>query len=181
MDNLTNLAGATPRQQDFIASLLSEREYTLGDVAINSPREASALIAELLRAPRRAVARQTDTELFEALSSVQKSKYAIPTSELFLELLDENVTGDLLFVEVREYRGTTYIRRLHGSVGDFNRSKLSRKDSLTILRHIARDAYKYARTFGEHYSCCGKCGAALTDERSRALLLGPDCRKAFGL
>lgn len=180
MDNLTNLAGATERQQTFIASLLAEREYTLGDVVISSPREASALIDALLRAPKRANARRGDQELFEALSSVQKSRYAIPTSEMFLETLDENIAGDLLFVEVREYRGTLYIRRLHGSVGGFSRTKLSRKDSLVILRHIARDAYKYARTFGEHYSCCGKCGAELTDERSRALLLGPECRKAFG-
>lgn len=181
MDIETALAGATPRQRDFIATLLAERDYTLGETRVDSPKEASALIDKILRAPKRIGAvRVVDKELAEALSAVQKSKYAIPTSELILDVFDENVTGDLLFVEVREYSNTLYIRRLHGSVGDFTRSRLSRRDSLAILSHIAQDSYKYAKLFGSHFRCCGKCGAPLTDERSRQLQLGPDCRKAFG-
>lgn len=176
----TQLAGATPRQRDFIETLLAERDYTLGtEVTVNSPADASNLINTLLRSPRRLVPLR-DAEMDEALSSVQKSKYAVPTSELMLELFDEPITGDLLFLEVREYRGTLYLRRLHGALGGFTRTKMSRRDTLSLLRHIARDTYKYARIFGEHYSCCGKCGADLTDEKSRRFQLGPDCRKAWG-
>lgn len=183
MDNLTNLAGATPRQQEFIADLLAKREYSLGDVVINNAREASALIEKLLKAPLKAkavVGRKRDEELYEALSKVQKSKYAIPTAELVMDFFDERVDNDLLFVEVREYNGTLYLRRLHGSLGSFVRSKMTRKDTLAVLAHIAQDTYKYARLFGEHYQVCGKCGAELTDEKSRKLQLGPECRKAWG-
>ena len=185
MDIQEKLAGATPRQRDFIIDLLANRDYVLGThETVNSAQEASSLISKLLAAPKKAPAARAavkrDEELLEALSAVQKSKYAIPVSELILDFFDENIDNDLLFVEVREYQNTLYIRRLHGSVGGFTRSKLSRRDSLAILRHIARDTYNYAKLFGQHYSCCGKCGADLTDEVSRRLQLGPDCRKAFG-
>jgi hypothetical protein len=183
MENLTNLAGATQRQQEFIADLLAKRVYTLGDIVIDSPKAASALIDALLKAPmkpRGEVRGARDQELYEALCKVQKSKYAVPTAELIMDFFDEKVDNDLLFVEVREYEGTRYIRRLHGAPGSFNRSKLSRSDSLAVLAQITQDTYKYARLFGEHYQCCGKCGAELTDAKSRKLQLGPDCRKAWG-
>lgn len=173
------LAGATERQRNFILDLLATREYG-EDVIVNSSSEASKLIDKLLRAPKKRGATPRDSELFTALSAVQKSRYAIPVSELFTDMMDEEIAGDLLFLQVSEYCGTLYLRRLHGSIGGFTRTKMSRNDSLTVLRIIATDTYKYARLFGEHYSCCGKCGAELTDERSRALLLGPDCRKEFG-
>lgn len=172
------LAGATERQQNFILTLAQEREYELTEI-INSPKEASDLISKLLKMPKK-VQKVHDPELSEALSKVIKSKYAVPVEELILDFYDENIDNDLLFVEVREYQGHLYLRRLHGSVGSFVRSKLSRKDTLAILGHIAQDPYKYAKLFGEHYSCCGKCGAELTDAVSRKLQLGPDCRKAFG-
>lgn len=174
------LDGATPRQQEFIKSLLKERNYEVGAVTINSPKEASNLIRRILLAPKKPL-QQVDSELFEALSSVQKSKYAVPTSELFLELFDEVINNDLLFLEVKERDNNLQIRRLHGAVGSFSRTELSRGDSLKILKVIAQDPYKYAKMFGEHYSCCGKCSAELTDEKSRKYLLGPDCRKAFGI
>lgn len=179
MEIKERIAGATERQQSFILDLLETREYDNLEFIINSPKEASNLIDALLKAPKKAKAHK-DTELFEALSAVQKSKYAIPVSELILDFFDEKIDNDLLFIEVREYNGTLYLRRLHGSVGSFVRTKLSRKDTLVILRHIAQDTYKYAKLFGMHYSCCGKCGADLTDETSRRYQLGPDCRKAWG-
>lgn len=172
------LSGATPRQVEFIKSLLDERIYTLSEnLVINSSSQASNLIRSLLQSPKKI---KEDAELFGALSSVPKARYAIPTSEIFLDTLDGKVNGDLLFVEVKERDRVLQIRRLHGSTGGFSRSTLSRNDSLTILGHIAQEPYKYTRLFGEHYSCCGKCGAELTDEVSRSLFLGPHCRKAFG-
>lgn len=181
MEIIDNLEGATPRQRDFINDLLARRDYVLGVEQIKSPQEASELISKLLKAPKKATpVIKRDEELFEALSAVQKSKYAIPTAELILDFFDEKIENDLLFVEVREYEKTLYIRRLHGAVGGFTRTKLSRRDSLVILQHLAKNTYEYARLFGEHYSCCGKCGADLTDEKSRRLQLGPECRKAFG-
>ena len=117
-----------------------------------------------------------------ALAGIPKSKYAIPVEELeFLELeAAPSIHGDLLFIEVREYMRTLYMRRLTGSVGSFTRHKLTHKDTLAIVELLERDPYTYAKLFGLHYSCCGKCGAELTDPISRKLQLGPECRKAFG-
>jgi hypothetical protein len=119
-------------------------------------------------------------ELYEALSKLPKSKYAIPTSEIISDFLADKIHGDLLFVEVREYKKTPYLRKLSGSIGYFTRIKPNALDTLAFVRILASDPHKYARIFGEHYRCCAKCGAELTDERSRELSLGPECRKAFG-
>lgn len=121
-----------------------------------------------------------NAELNEALSTVPKSKYAIPVDELMVDFLKKPVHGDLVFVEVKEYMKRLQINKLFGSVGAFTRVRPDVEDSLAFIRIIQSDPYKYARKFAEHYQCCGKCGAELTDPRSRELMLGPDCRRAFG-
>jgi hypothetical protein len=73
-----------------------------------------------------------------------------------------------------------YMRRLTGSVGGFTRWKVANDDAVTLVNIIAQDPYKYTKIFGQHYSCCGSCGAELTDPISRELQLGPECRKKFG-
>ena len=73
----------------------------------------------------------------------------------------------------------TYIKKLYGSVGAFTRVRPAVEDALVFTRIIKADPYKYTKLFAEHYQCCGKCGAELTDPKSRELMLGPECRKAF--
>jgi hypothetical protein len=120
-------------------------------------------------------------ELIGALQGVPKSKYAIPVSELMTDLLKDAVHGDLVFLEVREYMNKTYMKKLYGSVGAFTRVRPAIEDALVFVKIIKADPYKYTKLFAEHYQCCGKCGAELTDPKSRALMLGPECRKAFSL
>jgi hypothetical protein len=103
----------------------------------------------------------------------------VPTDVLELTDADDSFSGDLAFFEVREYMSTLYMRQLHGAPGRFNRSKLSAASVKAIIGIIAADPYRYTRMFGEHYACCGSCGAELTDQRSRELQLGPECRKKF--
>lgn len=186
MTAIIDLMGATDRQRGFILDLLDNRLYTLAadEHIIDNPRKASDLIDKLLRAPRKPLAAKPaarDAELEEALASVPKAKYAIPANEIFADMFDAKINNDLLFVEVKEYMNRLYVRRLHGSVGSFTRSKLTRSDSLTVLGIIKRNPYNYTKLFGEHHKCCGRCGAELTDDESRRLLLGPVCRKAFGV
>jgi hypothetical protein len=119
-------------------------------------------------------------ELNEALQTVPKSKYAIPVTELMLDFMKKPVHGDLVFLEIKEYMKRLQMNKLFGSVGAFTRVRPDVEDALAFIRVIQKDPYKYARTFAEHYKCCGKCGADLTDPRSRELMLGPDCRRAFG-
>jgi hypothetical protein len=118
--------------------------------------------------------------LQEALSKAPKSKYAIPVEELDIALNSTPLNGDLLFLEIREYMNNLYMRRLTGSVGGFTRWKVANDDAVTLVNIIAQDPYKYTKIFGQHYSCCGSCGAELTDPISRELQLGPECRKKFG-
>ncbi len=180
---------ASEKQVAFIDSLLTERE--LDAIQVSSFRsmlptltkkQASGTIDLLLRLPQKAtkVPGADKSLLQEALSSAPKSKYAIPTSELDISLEGTPLTGDLLFIEVKEYMGNLYMRRLTGSVGGFTRHRVPSQDSITIMNVISQDPYKYAKIFGQHYSCCGSCGAELTDPVSRDLQLGPECRKKFG-
>jgi len=180
---------ASEKQVAFIDSLLTERE--LDAIQVSSFRsmlptltrkQASGMIDLLLRLPQKAtkVPGADKSILQEALSSAPKSKYAIPASELDISLEGTPLTGDLLFIEVKEYMGNLYMRRLTGSVGGFTRHRVPSQDSVTIMNVISQDPYKYAKIFGQHYSCCGSCGAELTDPVSRDLQLGPECRKKFG-
>jgi hypothetical protein len=180
---------ASEKQVAFIDSLINERE--LDAIQVSSFRsmlptlnkkQASSTIELLLRLPQRStkVPGATKSLLQEALSKAPKSKYAVPVDELDISLEDTPLTGDLLFLEIREYMGNLYMRRLTGSVGGFTRHKVPSQDSMVIMDIIAKDPYKYAKIFGQHYSCCGSCGAELTDPVSRDLQLGPECRKKFG-
>jgi len=185
-----NANAASDKQISFINDLLATRELEpvaaegfRVAVATMDKKAASRLITVLLALPKKEA--KVDpaagkSQLQEALSKAPKSKYAIPNDELDISLVDTKLTGDHIFVEIREYMGNLYMRRLHGSVGAFTRSHVSNKDAVTIVNHIANDPYKYTRIFGVLYSCCGSCGAELTDPISRELQLGPECRKKFG-
>lgn len=188
---------ASEKQIKFLDDLMKSREVpaTLSAEYLASKStldiaKASRLISQLLALPRVAEKKSALAasdpksalwaELFEALSQIPQSKYAVPVSELMTDFLKKPVHGDLVFLEVKEYMKRLYIKQLFGSVGAFTRVRIDVEDALTFVRIIKSDPYKYARIFGEHYKCCGKCGAELTDPISRELMLGPWCRKAFG-
>lgn len=183
---------ASPKQIQFITDLIEKKN--LGDtakaltvmakIAANKldKQEASKLIDELIAAPVRVTSTPPATaagKLQNLLGEVPKAKYAIPMDEIDLGI-EETVNGDILFIEVREYMNVLYMRRLHGAPGNFNRSKLSFKDTELLVNLVKKDPLKYTQLFGEVHKCCGKCGAELTDQISRELKLGPRCRKEFG-
>jgi hypothetical protein len=180
---------ASPKQASFITDLLASREVdpelaetlerAIADDTL-SKSDASRHIDALIGLPKRKAASSTSSPMQTLLASVPKSRYAVPTDALELTDADDSFSGDLAFLEVREYMGTLYMRQLHGAPGRFSRSKLSAASVKAIIGIIAADPYRYTRMFGEHYACCGSCGAELTDQRSRELQLGPECRKKFG-
>jgi hypothetical protein len=191
---------ASERQTKFLDDLMVQREIPavilnvfLEQKAALTKKQASGYISMFLGFPEAEVknvaagltseqqARQRlFAELNEALQTIPKSKYAIPVSELMLDFMKKPVHGDLVFLEVKEYLKRLQMNKLFGSVGAFTRVRPDVEDALAFVRVIQKDPYKYARKFAEHYKCCGKCGADLTDPRSRELMLGPDCRRAFG-
>lgn len=177
---------ASEKQLAFVRDLIATREVN-DDLAVEieelieageySKWQASSDIDAFLQLPKRPKAK---SGLQAALARIPKSKYAIPMGEIEFLSLDDTFTGDIVFIEVKEYMGTLYMRQLHGSLGGFTRSRLGKETIATFVDIIEADPYKYTRLFGIHYTCCGSCGAQLTDERSRELQLGPECRKKFG-
>jgi hypothetical protein len=183
---------ATPKQIQFITDLIEKKNFgdtakaitVLTKIAAKKldKQEASKLIDELIATPARVTSTPPATmagKLQNLLGEVPKAKYAVPMDEIDLGI-DENVNGDILFIEVREYMNVLYMRRLHGAPGNFNRSKLSFKDTELLINLVKKNPLKYTQLFGEVHKCCGKCGADLTDQLSRELKLGPRCRKEFG-
>ena len=192
-----NTLTATEKQVSFILKLIGEREllqWSADDPSLSasalplwSRKDASDLIDGLLKMPRKpepmATAAGAETPAVAAqalLASIPKGKYAVPSDLLDLTV-EQNLSGDLLFIELKEWKDVRYLRKLLGSLGGFTRVKMSPSDNRRVAEVIAANPYKYAKLFGEHHSCCGSCGADLTDEKSRALMLGPECRKKFGL
>jgi hypothetical protein len=168
---------ATERQMAFIRNLVAERGVAPVDFAGMTVREASAQIEQLLATPKKSsVVRFSDV-----LSTLPKSKYALPYQLVAPVFTESNFDNDYLFVEVREYRGTTYMRKLHGSLGDFVRTRFTRDEEQSLFNILKENPVEYIQKFGEVFSCCGKCGASLTDEASRARLLGPDCARSLGV
>lgn len=179
---------ASPKQIDFLRSLDAEREgfrpsdlvSTLAGTREATSTEASQWIGALLRLPKKAKPAPAPSDaLHVALAAAVPSMYAIPTAGLILPGV--NMTGDLLFVEVRPWKGRNYLNRLHGAPGHFTRSRFTRSQSLGILAVIAGKHLEYARLFGEKFTVCGRCAAPLTDQRSRELFLGPTCAQHFGV
>ena len=193
MTTLT-ITQATQPQINFITDLIAGKnlgettraKQVLARIAASelTKAEASKLIDELKTAKKLEATTPTasgKTPMQALLSQVPKSRYAVSTDSIDLGLVDENVNGDYIFVEVREYMDSLYIRRLHGAPGGFNRTKLSFADTKVIVDVIAKNPLEHTQKFGELYACCGKCGADLTDQTSRELKLGPTCRKEFGV
>lgn len=180
----TTMIPASEKQENFIRDLLATRvlDQAYADELLDRLESntldktyASQAIDTMLKAPK-----QAGTSPFQKLlATVPKSKYAVTAEELEFTSADDNFKDTIVFLEVREFKGTLYMRQLHGSLGSFVRSKLSKNSIEAIVKVIAKDPYAYARLFGEHFTCCGSCGAVLTDDRSRELMLGPECRKKF--
>ena len=175
---------ATTPQKDFLVALLRDREVPADLRAELDSRwndltkaEASVAIGTLKELP---FARRTSFAS-DALADLPKSFYAVPSLFANNALTDLHVENDLLFVVIDEFRGTRYMRQVLGSVGDFNRSRMSARDVRAIANILKADPMSYITLFGEHFSVCGKCGARLTDERSREAGFGPECRRTLGI
>ncbi len=176
----------TQKQQDFILSLLDGRQVHEDFlVELNSAWEtltvanASSVIDTLKGMPFKKKSALVVTP--SALAELPKSFYAISAHTANLVLKDEVVDNDYLFVVVAEYMGTRYMRKVLGNVGGFTRVKMSPRDARAVADLLATEPMMFIQKFGELHKVCGKCGAELTDEKSRAFGFGPDCRKELGL
>jgi len=172
---------ATAKQIAFIHTLSTERVVPQGLVIETSGLTisgASNIINTLMSAPRKAAKVVAPTS---RLDEVPSSKYALEFSSLSPSQYLPANGNDLLFVEVRTWKGRKSINRLHGAPGYFRRTRIGREDAARLAEAILKSPLEAAVRFGKHHGCCGSCGAPLTDAKSRELNLGPECRKKFGL
>jgi hypothetical protein len=185
----TTFVPASQKQIDFLTDLLATRvcEPADRDSWFSKIYEgeldkstASTAISALVNAPRKTDDPAPKSKMQALLASIPKSKYAVPVAELMYSEVEDDFKGDLVFLELKEFNGTLYVRRLDGAPGDFTRSRMTLPQVTELMNLIKQDPHKYAKIFGEHYTCCGSCGSPLTDARSRELMLGPECRKKFG-
>ena len=116
------------------------------------------------------VPRYSLTKYIELVKQIPDGKYALVRSN-----------GELDFLEVVTEGNRNWIRRLIGAPGDFRRERLSYEHMFHAARHILEDLPQCAQRFGRHFTVCGRCESPLTRPESRAMGLGPTCRKAYGL
>lgn len=176
---------ASNAQVSFINDLLAKRDVppAIAEVIRTSQaltsRQASGWIDTLKGYPFKDKAPVSD--FYAAFEGVEDSKYAIPGSMLAMVMPDSIKDSDILFLEVKTYRGRRYLNKLTGAPGDFTRTRFPMTVGLQLLNLIKGRHVEFAQNFGKHYSCCGRCAAPLTDARSRELHVGPECRKVWGL
>lgn len=187
----TKTKPASQKQTDYIKALgeprLQPDTYASVVAAIEkgiTSEGASNLIDLLLKTPKRDgfVPLNRNDEIQNALKTIPKSKYALRVEDLEWAAPDLNARGnDTIFLEVREFKNRLYFNRLHGSLGDFRRTRVPYHNTSALINAIKKNPTAAVQLFGSLFSCCGCCGAPLTDAESRRLNLGPECRKRFNL
>ena len=66
-----------------------------------------------------------------------------------------------------------------GAPGIFTRNPVPKTTAKELIGHLSSQkvALEASTAFAEIYSVCKRCGAELTDDHSRAVLMGPVCEK----
>lgn len=78
------------------------------------------------------------------------------------------------------WKGYTFIKRLVGSVGDYQEMDMTPRQRAVALVAIEKDPRKAAADYGKQTQHCGRCGSPLTHKRSRAAGYGEKCAGALG-
>lgn len=105
---------------------------------------------------------------------------SIPAGRYALE-----IEGIVRFFQVDQptegkWAGWTFLKRLHGSPGDYNKERIKGREAWSLLRTISENPQEAMERFGHESGHCGKCGAALTDPESLSRGIGPVCIKTMG-
>jgi hypothetical protein len=159
---------ATERQLAFLEKLLRERPSQREAVPHPerlSKSEASQLIDALLQRPKEAAASQPRTD--PALPDVPQGHYAIESTghnDLAFYRVDRPTEG--------HWAGRTFVKLVVGGHPDQN---VPRSHVAGILERISQDPDSAAR-YGRELGRCCRCNRTLTDETSRSLGIGPECR-----
>jgi len=113
------------------------------------------------------------TALDAMAAALPLGRYALPRRA------EAGAGQSVYFFQVEPFRGGQRIVMLTGGVGAFQRHPMSLPYQRRALEQIARDPRAAAVRFGHETSTCARCGSPLTNDKSRARGLGPDCAKHY--
>lgn len=187
----TTLDRATAKQARYITDLLGhaklqpvgwEPEQMTKDSASQAITELKAYLNRTGPLPRMPVAHVGEP----VVAGVGRPGLATPSGEPYPDVpagryATKSLTGnqDLDFWRVDRptegrWAGRTFVKRVIGGKPDSNVRGVTAREALNAILAMGVDE---SRTlFGTELGFCWKCGRHLTDETSRALGIGPDCR-----
>ncbi|HEY6020994.1 MAG TPA: DUF6011 domain-containing protein [Candidatus Paceibacterota bacterium] len=161
-------AGITPKQRDFIATLVRDRDVDIDyDIDGLTAKQASALIDMLKKAPYRAA--KNPGQRYAGNSAVK------PSSNLHAVDAGIYVVDDTVYkVQVSKSTGRPYALRLvinaYGSADFVFESGL-----IKLIRPEHRISIEDAAEFGVRFGVCCQCGRTLTNPESIERGIGPIC------
>lgn len=186
-NTLAPKAPATDSQISYLTTLLKQRVIPEGyaDLIVHVENRSIGKLEASLFIDKLRDAKWKPREVAPAqgmYTEVPVARYALSFEELGNHIPNLPSHGnDYLFFRISEHRGRRRIVRLHGAVGSFTSSYISRKDGQSLVNMIKDNPAEYSRKFGELFTCCGACLAPLTDVESRRIGFGPTCRGRFSL
>ena len=158
---------ASEKMVNFIFALNAERglpEIPRETLALMPFQEARETIDRLLKMPK--VARAAAPA--EGFVKVDPGYYGV------------EYDGVLRFYRVKEGKGRWAGRTFVNRYASDHFAKIGRHEAYESRRLIAADPQAAAERFGKEIGRCYVCGRQLTDELSRSLGIGPDCRGRRG-
>lgn len=168
---------ATDRQLAFLNTLRVERGFNpihSDDWAGVTKRRASELIDYMKALPRPLV---PAAPLPGPLDHLPVSKYAVEE-----QYQDDNglLNVELVFCEVREWKGRRYFRVLIGAPGDWRRERVTYPRQQQLVRLIEQATSKEAALrYSREFTRCAACESPLSDPESRARGFGPVCWQRY--
>lgn len=161
---------ATPKQLTFVKQLMEDRDLTgvtVPDVDGLTKTEASQFIDAALRAPFKAKAKVKTTGGYP---DVPEGHYAVPSAtgnnDLDFYRVDRPTEG--------RWAGRTFVKVVIGGHPDY---AVKGVHAVAVLNRILDFGVEPAAIqYGQQIGRCYRCNRHLTDETSRRLGIGPDCR-----
>lgn len=176
---------ATDKMVSFIVDMLGNREIPIElsgtterlwaqceahDIDVRTPGDGTRMPFDVAK---RAI------ELLKPLPRVRAAatEYDVPAGHYAVESLTGN--NDLDFFRVDRptegsHKGKTFVKRVIGGRPDCNVRGKTFHQALKAIQDAGIDVA--AKRYGTEIGRCYRCNRHLTDETSRALGIGPDCR-----
>lgn len=152
----------TPAQVEMEARVAAVRAAQNAPAPIARPQVAS--VGE----------RPTFKQIDALATTIPTGFYALPKREDA-----KNAKQPTYHFKIHAYRGGHRIVMVTGGVGAFVEIPMKATWQWVALQKIAADPKAAAVRFGQETGTCGRCNSPLTNAKSRAYGLGPDCRKAY--